>query len=268
MTRQDFPFKRTLYYTNQINTFTTNYNRCTEHNMKERALHQFTSSVADDFGKQSVWNKQQFARRSLEFPMRWLHHTKLSPKSTEQVIQVPLNTIWKDTHFINTHVQWHLQHTTANNSLDPIKQFVWAKRAICKVEWVRPFHGLTLDINDIDLLNFLNRLWYLDPRFAHPLDWLPLVDWMYLNLLNLYPNPIPMWLLYQPTRWPKQIKIHFFNQPDIQTVAGSILGSGKILSLRLVMKSGHPLPIADSNRAVVSYWQKDEYLVRLTASTG
>ena len=48
----------------------------------------------------------------------------------------------------------------------------------------------------------------------------------------------------------------------MRTDAGSILGSGNIFSLRLVMKSFlRPFSTADSCKAVVSYCQKDVHLV-------
>ena len=49
----------------------------------------------------------------------------------------------------------------------------------------------------------------------------------------------------------------------MQTVAGSILGSGNILLWRLVGNHfyGHSFPTTDSSRAVVSYWRKDVHLV-------
>ena len=58
--------------------------------------------------------------------------------------------------------------------------------------------------------------------------------------------------------------------PGMQTVAGSNLTSGNILSWRLVMNNfyDHSLPSADSRRADVNYWRKNVHQVLVNCLVG
>ena len=96
---------------------------------------QIAVNVSTDLVNLVVWHNQKFERSNLTRFCKlgdcntWnCHSNKLN-----QLIQMPLNT-WKEAHFINTHVQWHLQRTTENFSLGLSKQFVWTKCSVCKVE--------------------------------------------------------------------------------------------------------------------------------------
>ena len=59
-----------------------------------------------------VWHERKFARSNL------IWFCKLGDCSTwnqlNRFTQMPFNTTWKEAHFINTHVQRHLQQTTEN----------------------------------------------------------------------------------------------------------------------------------------------------------
>ena len=76
---------------------------------------QIAVNISIDLVNLFVWHK--LARSNATRFCKLGDCSKWRSNKLYQLIQLALNTAWKEAHFINTHVQWHLQQASENCSL-------------------------------------------------------------------------------------------------------------------------------------------------------